>query len=223
MIAVIMLGSILASYALIIMNGGGAGSSSNQPGAITEEQLRVYEEEYAARQAEFATMTKGDFDKFIQYKSNVKAFNETAANDNGLQVQDLVVGDGRKIEDGDQDYVAYYIGWCADGSVFDASLDDFEHPTGFSGYFDVSLGAIEGWGQGMVGARLGGVREMTIPGKLAYGDSMEICGGYNKPLKFMVMPITADEQLKKAFDALTLAGMKLQYAEYGIDYGSVGQ
>ena len=77
---------------------------------------------------------------------------------------------------------------------------------------------IEGWYIGMQGAKLGGIREITIPGKLAYGEQSEICGGYNKPLKFMVMPVAADDPFKTISKDLDAAFMMLQYANYGIDY-----
>ena len=66
--------------------------------------------------------------------------------------------------------------------------------------------------------RINGVREITIPGELAYGDKMEICGGYNKPLKFLVMTKAKEGTLKTLAEELDTAYMKLQYAYYGIDY-----
>ena len=74
---------------------------------------------------------------------------------------------------------------------------------------------------GMAGARLGGVREITIPGELAYGESREICGGKNKPLKFIVMPIERTEPLATLSDELNDITMRLQYAYYGIDYDNL--
>ena len=45
------------------------------------------------------------------------------------------------------------------------------------------------WNTGVVGMKIGGVREIQIPGELAYGSSREICGTTNSPLKFVVMAI----------------------------------
>ena len=106
----------------------------------------------------------------------------------------------------------------ADGTIFDSSFDDSENPTAFGGILDVSLGMIEGWYFGMNGARIGGVREITIPGELAYGENMEICGGYNKPLKFVVMTKEKADPLKTLASELDTAYMRYQYALYGIDY-----
>ncbi len=80
---------------------------------------------------------------------------------------------------------------------------------------------IEGWTQGVKGMRIGGVREITIPGKLAYGDSMEICGGKNKPLKFIVMAVENTKERKELSDKLDDAYMRYQYAQNGIDYDDV--
>lgn len=216
LIAVIMLGSIIASYAAIIINGGNSSSSSES--GISEAKILEYENDYNVKVAEFKEASRSDYDKFITYRSEVKAYNETAANTNGVQTKDLLKGDGRKLAEGDSDYLAYYIGWCADESVFDSSFDDSSNPTAFARALDASLGMIEGWNLGVEGMRLGGVREITIPGELAYGEQMEICGGYSKPLKFLVMAVAKEDPLKTLAEELELAYMKLQYAYYGIDY-----
>ena len=80
------------------------------------------------------------------------------------------------------------------------------------------MGLIEGWTQGMKGMKIGGIRKITIPGELAYGDSMEICGGKNKPLKFIVMAVEKTDELAKMSEELEEASMRYQYAQYGMDY-----
>ena len=56
-------------------------------------------------------------------------------------------------------------------------------------------GLIEGWNEGVVGMKLGGIREITIPGELAYGENREICGGLNSPLKFIILALEEDDKL----------------------------
>jgi FKBP-type peptidyl-prolyl cis-trans isomerase len=216
-IAIIMLGSIIASYAAIIMNGGKS-NTGNTDSKVDEAKILEYEEVYNKKLESFKELTKSDFNKFIAYKSEVKAYNEASANAGSVQTRDLHKGSGRKITDGDDNYLAYYIGWCADESVFDSTLDDANNPKAFSKALDASLGMIEGWVLGVEGMHLGGVREITIPGELAYGDKMEICGGYNKPLRFLVMPVANEDPLKTEAAELDEAYMRLQYAYYGIDY-----
>lgn len=215
-IAIIMVGSIIASYAAIVLGNSDNSSSNNQ--TISAEKIAQYKQEYEDKQSEFKTVTQFDFEKFVPFKSEVVAYNEATANAGEVTTEDLVVGEGRELTEGDKDYLAYYIGWCADESIFDSSLDSTTNPTAFKQALDASAGLIEGWEQGVVGMKLGGIREITIPGEMAYKDSMEICGGTYKPLKFVVMAVANEDPLKTLNAELSLALMKLQYANYGIDY-----
>lgn len=219
-IAVLMLGSIIAGYAAIILNGGNSGSTASGDSKIDEAKVAEYEEAYNKLQAEFSESTKDDYDQFIAYKSEIKGYNETSANEDGLQTRDLKKGSGDKIDE-NTEYLAYYVGWCADESIFDSSFDDKDNPTAFAKILDASLGMIEGWNEGVKGMRLDGIREITIPGELAYGESMEICGGYNKPLKFIVMAKAKEDPLKTLASDLDTAYMRVQYAQYGMDYDEI--
>ena len=219
-IAVIMLGSIIASYAAIVINGNKSSNTTSES-QIDEAKVAQYKEDYEAAQAELTEASQDSYDTFIQYKGEIKAYNETAANEGGVQTQDLLKGSGIKLAEGDNNYLAYYVGWCADESIFDSTFDDVDNPTGFNKVLDVSAGMIEGWNLGVEGMRLGGVREITIPGELAYGDSMEICGGTNKPLKFLVMAVANEDPLKSIASEYNTAFMRLQYAQYGLDYDEV--
>jgi len=219
LIAVIMLGSMIASYAAIVLNNGGSDSSASaDTEEISEEKAAEYEEAYNNVVAKFSEKTKGDFDKFIQYKSEIAGYNENSANEGGLKSRDLAEGSGEEVKEDGSNYLAYYVGWCADESVFDSTFDDDENPTAFSKILDPSMGLIEGWTQGMKGMKIGGVRKITIPGELAYGDSMEICGGENKPLKFIVMAVEKSDSLTQLSEELEEATMRYEYAQYGIDY-----
>ncbi len=220
-IAVILLGSIIAGYAAVILNNGSSNSSTQN--SIDPEKLARYQQEYADKQAAFEEATKADFEKFAPYRSEVVAYNETTANESGLQTRDLLVGDGRELAEGDTNYLAYYIGWCADESIFDSSMNSTTEPTAFSRVLDPSMGLIEGWESGIVGMKLGGIREMTIPGELAYKDSTQICGGEYKPLKFLVMAVPNEEPLKTLALELETASAKVQYAQYGFDYEEMVQ
>lgn len=218
LIAVIMLGSVIASYAAIVLAGG---SSSGTDEGISEEKIAEYEATYAAKQAEFSEAAQDDYEQFIAYKSEIHAYNETSANENGVQTKDLVVGDGAEITGTDSEYLAYYVGWCADETVFDSSFDDNDEPTAFAKVLDPSLGMIDGWSEGVKGMRIGGIRRITMPGEKAYGDAMEICGGYNKPLRFLVMAVAKEDPLLSLSEELDEAYMRYQYALYGIDYDSI--
>lgn len=192
LIAVLLLGSTIAAYAAIVVSSGAKADT---------DQL---EEEYTAKQTEIneyaATLSSSYFDEFSSYKSRVKAYNSESANAVGIQKTDLKEGTGRELAAEDYSYFAYYIGWCPDGSVFDSSLDDFDNPTSLKAPLYAGQGLIEGWNEGVIGMKLGGIREIQMPGELAYGDSQEICGATNSPLKFVVMPITDDTLMQLETD-----------------------
>ena len=224
LIAVLMLGSMVAGYIMMVLNGGksSSGSTGDDTSEVDEAKVAEYEEAYNKVQEKFTEETKSDFEELKSYKSEIVAYNETSANQSGVKSKDLKEGSGREITEGDSDYLAYYIGWCADGEVFDSSFDDYESPTGLKGVLDLSSNSlIEGWYAAMVGAKIGGVRRITIPGELAYADSMEICGGYDKPIRFLVMTRENGGSLKKLSDELETAYMRWQYASYGMDYDSM--
>jgi len=215
LIAILMLGSIIAGYVAIILNNGGSSSSDSK---VDEAKIAEYQAAYDEVSNKVADASKKYFDKLVKYKSEVKAYNESSANEGGVQAKDLAKGDGRTIAENDSEYLAYYIGWCADETIFDSSFDDSANPTKLKSFIDLkSNQLIEGWYTGMKGAKIGGVREITIPSELAYGEG-EICGGTNKPIKFIVMPIAREGEMADLADELSLAMNKLQYAYYGMDY-----
>ena len=86
--------------------------------------------------------------------------------ENGLIIEDLVVGEGAEAQDYNK-VVVNYTGSLADGSVFDSSLNPGREP------FTFTLGAgsvIKGWDLGVKGMKVGGKRKLTIPPELGYGD-----------------------------------------------------
>ena len=89
---------------------------------------------------------------------------ETARAD-GLVIKDLSPGTGEEAVL-HASVKVHYTGRLLDGTKFDSSLDRNE-PFGFTiGFQQV----IQGWELGVVGMRVGGKRELTIPPELAYGD-----------------------------------------------------
>jgi peptidylprolyl isomerase len=88
-----------------------------------------------------------------------------AAPPSELQVEDLVVGDGPEATEGHEVEVHYVgVAWST-RKQFDASWD-----RGQPFRFGVGGGqVIKGWDQGVVGMRVGGRRQVTIPPSLGYG------------------------------------------------------
>ncbi len=89
----------------------------------------------------------------------------------GLQIDDLVTGDGAEARAG-QSVTVHYTGWLHDptapnnrGAKFDSSKDRDEP-------FEFDLGAgmvIQGWDLGVQGMKVGGKRVLTIAPELGYG------------------------------------------------------
>jgi FKBP-type peptidyl-prolyl cis-trans isomerase len=83
-----------------------------------------------------------------------------------LEVQDLVVGNGREAKTGDAVHVQY-TGTLTNGKKFDSSYDHGGDP------FKFTLGkgeVIKGWDQGVAGMKVGGKRRLRIPADLGYGE-----------------------------------------------------
>lgn len=82
-----------------------------------------------------------------------------------LEVEDLKQGEGAEALSGKR-VTVHYVGTLTDGSKFDSSRDRGE---GFS--FRLGAGeVIKGWDQGVAGMKVGGMRKLTIPHTLAYGE-----------------------------------------------------
>lgn len=185
-VLVVVLFTFIASYAGIVLSNGNSGQGDDEIPA----ELMTLQNQYTDKQNELSSYASSISSTYLgtmlNYKGRVKAYNAASANGGGLQMEDLLEGTGRELTDGDKEYLAYYIGWCSDETVFDSSFDNFENPTTLANPLNASMGLIEGWNAGVVGMKLGGIRELTIPGELAYGETREICGGTNQPLKFIV-------------------------------------
>jgi peptidylprolyl isomerase/peptidyl-prolyl cis-trans isomerase B (cyclophilin B) len=84
-----------------------------------------------------------------------------------LVITDLVEGTGDPVEAGDT-VTVHYVG------VLTATGDEFDNSYDRGAPFSVKVGAgkvIEGWDQGLLGAKVGGRRQLDIPAALAYGEA----------------------------------------------------
>ena len=86
--------------------------------------------------------------------------------ENGLIIEDLVVGEGAEAQDYNK-VVVNYTGSLEDGSIFDSSLNPGREPFTFT----LGVGSvIKGWDLGVKGMKVGGKRKLTIPPELGYGE-----------------------------------------------------
>ena len=219
-VAVLLVGATFLTYLFVVMNNGDSASKNSDRNDALVTQLA---EEYDSKSQELAGLMKPVSEKYFSgfksYLSEVKAYNSASANSDGLKTKDLKVGTGKTLTDGDTDYGAFYIGWCSDGTIFSSSFDDTEDPTELTSLLDPSVGLIEGWSEGVIGMKLGGVRQLSIPGELAYGDTEDtLCDGANTPLRFIIMAIEADKDMFALQSEMNNLQLQLYYAYYGSMY-----
>ena len=89
----------------------------------------------------------------------------TITTPSGLQYEEVRPGTGATARAG-QDVAVHYTGWLLDGSKFDSS-----HDRGQPFTFGLGRGqVIAGWDEGVEGMQVGGMRKLTIPPQLGYGE-----------------------------------------------------
>ncbi|MDO4712486.1 MAG: FKBP-type peptidyl-prolyl cis-trans isomerase [Candidatus Saccharibacteria bacterium] len=182
------------------------------------EATAAYQKTVEQKATEYAARYYG---QIASYTARVAAFDSAAVTE--LKKEDLKVGDGEEIT-AQSVFAAYYIGWSPKGEVFDQSIADeggtlktflYQSSPAVPG-LDQGLSKaalIQGWKQGMVGMKIGGVRELTVPASLAYGEA----GSGDKipantPLKFIVMAVPKPADKPEIPELL-----KKEYKKYGID------
>ena len=83
-----------------------------------------------------------------------------------LTIEVLTEGTGEPAKVKDK-ITVHYTGWLEDGTKFDSSVD-----RGLEFIFTLGVGqVIQGWDEGMLGAKVGEKRKLTIPSALAYGET----------------------------------------------------
>lgn len=197
-IALLMLLSTFALYASIVLSSNGS-SSSAEASALTAEEEARYQElltEYQDKvNAQASELSSKYFDEFATFKSRVKSFN--AADVTDVTWTDLKVGDGEEVNSEDfVEYSAYYIGWLSDETVFDSSFDDASKPTALNSPLAGTTEMIQGWKDGIQGMKIGGVREISIPSALGYGDQDQGSIPANSPLRFVVMLVPRVDEVE---------------------------
>ena len=189
-IAAFMAVGTIGSFAIIVLansNDQKDQARLNQLTADYQKQTEAYQAKVAAQATE---LSKQYYETFNQYASRPATFDKASVTE--LKTQDLVVGTGEDIT-AESSFTAYYIGWTPDGNIFDSSIS--------SGALKAPItaapgGVIKGWTQGAAGMKVGGIRELTIPSDLAYGESGQGESiPANTPLKFIVMTIPAPETI----------------------------
>lgn len=190
LITIVMTVGTIFSFLVIIIGN----QNSTEENQVRQEKYNKYltaSNEYQSKVTAQNTELSGKYyEKMKAYSTYPAAFDKSTVTE--VVKKDLVVGDGNEIKD-DTIYTAYYIGWNPDGKIFDQSIDTVTN-TLKAPLESGSL--ITGWNEGVIGMKIGGVREITIPSSKAYGESGQ--GELippNTPIKFIVMIIPSPEKI----------------------------
>ena len=212
---VVVVVMLISTFGIYIGLALGNNDPTDETGLSAEDQQR-YSELMAEYQAQSAVQAQELSDKhfsdFLAFKSEVRAFNAVEANAADVSYRDLRIGDGEEVTEDFADYSAYYIGWLSDETIFDSSFDNAENPTSLSSPLPGG-NMIEGWNIGIIGMRIGGVREITIPSELAYKDEERGSIPANSPLKFIVMLIPPVAEIEPSDELLELYYRMSGYVE----------
>ncbi|WP_297833384.1 FKBP-type peptidyl-prolyl cis-trans isomerase [Pseudomonas sp.] len=91
-----------------------------------------------------------------------------------LEVIDIQLGEGKEVVKGAL-ITTHYTGFLQDGTVFDSS-----HERGKPFQCVIGTGrVIKGWDIGLMGMKVGGKRNLSVPAHLAYGERQ--MGAHIKP------------------------------------------
>ena len=174
-IAVVLLVGTLGSFLVMVL--------SNQNQAKDQAALQnAYNTYQTSVTAQTKKLSDTYYSTFSQYSNISAAF--SADGIKTVTTTDLKVGDGETLTSKTA-YSSYYIGWNPKGVVFDQSIENGALKAPIAGG-----NLITGWNEGVVGMKIGGVREIKIPSDKAYGDTGS--GDNippNTPIKFVVMVI----------------------------------
>lgn len=193
---------IIASI-MILGTIGGFAAMLVAPGNEAKDAaaLKAAEDEYAKLKAgwqkkadvQLAELNDKYLATFSPFESRVASFDAEQVTE--LSHVDLVEGDGEEIT-GKSSFSTFYILWGPEGKVIQQTLEDgkLTVPLEVENLADSAM--IDGWKEGLVGMKLGGIRELTIPYAKAYGDvaqSEDIPA--KTPLKFIVMAIETPTEI----------------------------
>ena len=180
-IAVVLAIGTIGSFFVVIL------ANDNQAKDQASAQ-KLYAEYQAKQQAQTDELSKKYYPVISEFANRVASYNADEVT--SLSTVDLKEGDGEAIGD-NTTYSAYYIGWNPEGKIFDQSIDGTKLKAPLPG-----SGLIKGWTEGVKGMKLGGVRELTIPADLAYGDqgSGDLIPPHT-PIKFIVLAIPTPETI----------------------------
>ena len=204
-IAITMLVGTLGGFLVMVLAPKNQAIEQERMTKLTEQWQKDNEARQKKVDAQAAELSGQYFASFHEHIGRISAFDKASAESGELAVEDIVIGDGEAVGD-DSVYSIYYFGWNPEGTMFDSSFNGDKTALGsplgrqadgtwvFPGGQTGSV--IPGWVEGIKGMKMGGIRELTLPSKLAYkeqgsGDAIPP----NTPLKFVVFVIASPEAI----------------------------
>ncbi len=177
-IAIVMTVGTIGSFAVIII--------SNENNKTEQAHIAKLQSDYQAKvDAQTKELSDKYYAEFSGYQSQVSSFDASSVT--SLTTKDLKLGDTGDPLTSTSSFTAYYIGWNPSGKVFDSSISNGALKAPFNA---APGGVITGWTEGVVGMKINGVRELTIPADKAYGSTGSGSDiPPNTPLKFIIMVI----------------------------------
>lgn len=180
-IAIVLTIGTLGSFAVMVL----ANNNAKIDQAAQQKLYAEYQKQIEEEQKKADALSSQYYAVFQPHQAAPAAFDASAVGDK-VTTRDLKQGDGAEITV-DTQYQAYYVGWTPKGKTFDSSFDGEK----LKSPIDTSMTTlIQGWNEGVVGMKVGGVREITVPSDLAYGEKGN--GDAippNTPIKFIIMII----------------------------------
>lgn len=149
--------SVIGTGLLLAIGGNSNGQKSQ------DDDLAQQLEQLQAQQQQSTCVLTGE-EKFEDAGKAPEVY-KPAGDVTKLEVKDLTVGSGDAVA-ADSCVTVHYHGSLAEsGEVFDSSYERKE-PVKFP-----LTNVIQGWQEGLVGMKVGGVRRIVIPSDLAYGEA----------------------------------------------------
>jgi len=101
----------------------------------------------------------------LGWTTPVDVYHELVILENGVEYQEIIVGEGPGVEL-EQLVTVDYTGYLSDGNVFDSSIE-----RGYPIEFVLGAAPLAGWNDGILGMQTGGRRHISLPPELAYGEA----------------------------------------------------
>jgi FKBP-type peptidyl-prolyl cis-trans isomerase len=168
-IAVTMLVGTFGTYFLMIL----ANDNSAKEQKAQQEQLEKMQEEQKKQMAEEQ--------KKLGPMKGYSADTFDARSVTKLEIKDLKKGTGKEVKE-DSKLTVSYFGWLSNGKIFDSTMKEGKNTPAEFGLDQT----VEGWIKGLTGAKVGTIRQLTIPAEQAYGSEATPLIPANSPLRFIV-------------------------------------